>query len=406
MDEPASIPKDKLESESPTKSVQIAGSVGDGGSNLTADVIGVEMHLNIFIVAGAIPGRKDPLFTMGQMTPDFISVIRSFQKHVVGSSSPDGRVDPNGVTIKYLNGPISARGGKVSPGKIAPPADVATARKRIAETAQRYLKEGGHFLIGAHGDMPGAANGHPMRPDYTKPATLLEWGHPLGLGPTVLGAWTRTGRHGMLGCMGRAGRHGAAGTSLPPGDPLLPLLDTYMESIVAMRDVGIPLTRWPGFKTYLAHAIAFSGATSFAAFDALCPKEAKASEVYPRRINPRGLIHLGESCAGRRHYDCIGFVNFVLSKVLSAKWKFDMEFYTRDSSTFKVTRFEDGSKSDVLSLAEEGDIVLKDVSESHCGICTTFSNRVVVTNCRSMSLGLINSELTAEWRFLARLRHV
>jgi hypothetical protein len=71
---------------------------------------------------------------------------------------------------------------------------------------------------------------------------------------------------------------------------------------------------------------------------------------------------------------------------------------------FEFTILKD--KSDVFALAEPGDLVFKEPSETHCGIVTTFGQDRVVTNCRSIRVGLINSPLTAEWHSLAKLKHV
>ena len=401
----------KLEDETPKKPIRLSSSVGEGGDNLTADVIGVEMHLNIFIVAGALKGVSDALFTIGQMTPRFIEVIKIFQKQIVGLSRPDGKVDVNGRTIKFLNGPISARGGKVTPGPVTPPANVMAARKKIADVAGKYLNEGGHFLMGSQGDMPGMANGHPLRPAITMPATFMDESHPKKLGPAVKAAWIPNTAFGALGCMGRPFRKGIPNNGIiAPSDPRLAQLTKYMESIRKMRDAGIPVTRWPGFDAYLGFAGGFDAATTFGQFDTLCTAAGVGTQ-FPRRINPDGAIHLGESCVGHRHYDCIGFVNFVLSKVLKSSmasgiWATSMKYFMATGPRFHVTEFDDSAKDDVLTLAEPGDIVLKSETEKHCGICREVGGKMVVTNCRSMATGLINSKLTGEWKFLARLKAV
>ena len=98
-----------------------------------------------------------------------------------------------------------------------------------------------------------------------------------------------------------------------------------------------------------------------------------------------GFIHLGESCLDRRRYDCIGFVNYVLSKVLRPKWKQTMEFYTTASGKgiFKIRRFD--KSADIVAIAQPA------------------NGHVAVTNCRSMKDGLIVSKLGPEWHFLTRL---
>ena len=99
-----------------------------------------------------------------------------------------------------------------------------------------------------------------------------------------------------------------------------------------------------------------------------------------------GFIHLGESCFERRHYDCIGLV----------KWKQTME---------QQGRLQDSAhrRRHIVAIAQPGDIVAKDISDSHIGICTPANGHVAVTNCRSMKDGLMVSALGPEWHFLARL---
>jgi hypothetical protein len=130
---------------------------------------------------------------------------------------------------------------------------------------------------------------------------------------------------------------------------------------------------------------------------------------FPRRINADGAVHLGESCVGVRHYDCIGFVNFVLSKVLRPRWKNDMAYYTNkdNKDLFRVRDLSSAAdKAALVSMAEEGDLVAKSPDNPHIGICTVRKGQLVVTNCRSMAEGLLDTPLSAEWSFLARLRSV
>jgi hypothetical protein len=396
-----------LEQQTPKTPIRISGSVGAGGDNAPADVIAVEMHLNAFIAAGALKGVSQALFTIGAMNDAFIKAIKAFQRDVVGMSKPDGRVDPNGKTLKYLNGPISARGGKVKPGPLEPPRDVQAARERIADTARHYLREGGHFLMGAMGDTPGRADGHPGRVSFTNPATFMEESHPSKLGPAVNAAWASTGRFGLLGCMGRPTKLRVPNKGkLEEKDPRTRLLRPYMACIRRMKALGIPHVNWPGFDVYEAHSAAFDGARTIEDFTRLTGRHG-TGKLFPRRIQPGGAIHLGESCVTHRHYDCIGFVNFVLSKVLRPMWAQSMEYYVTPSSQKPFEIMKLGDKEEVFKRAEVGDIVLKSLDEEkHSGICVPHGNGLVVTNCRSMDTGLINSKLEPEWSFLARLRRV
>lgn len=77
--------------------VAIAGSVGQGGRNSLHDVRSVQQLLNKWIeppimVTGACSGAADDRT---------VRAIRDFQSDFL--SSPDGRVDPGGTTIRKLN---------------------------------------------------------------------------------------------------------------------------------------------------------------------------------------------------------------------------------------------------------------------------------------------------------------
>lgn len=84
---------------------QIEGSVGQNGDNLEHDVRVVQGLLN----------RKDlaPLKRInedGRIGPATIEAIRHFQTRYLGINSPDGRVDPDGRTIRELSSGTSERG--------------------------------------------------------------------------------------------------------------------------------------------------------------------------------------------------------------------------------------------------------------------------------------------------------
>ncbi len=78
----------------------ISASVGRGGSNQRGDVLTVQKLINQNI------GSITPLRLLaedGRIGPMTIGAIEEFQRRVVRLSRPDGRVDPNGKTLKALN---------------------------------------------------------------------------------------------------------------------------------------------------------------------------------------------------------------------------------------------------------------------------------------------------------------
>ena len=78
----------------------IGQSVGRGGTNARRDVSIIQALLNANINRIA-PRAQLPV--NGQCGGPTIAAIEAFQRRVVGMKSPDGRVDPNGGTLKKLN---------------------------------------------------------------------------------------------------------------------------------------------------------------------------------------------------------------------------------------------------------------------------------------------------------------
>lgn len=86
-------------------SVTISRAVGRVPSNvrdanLSVDVVAVQKLLNAHKKKQGVTSllRED-----GRIGPNTIRAIEEFQRHVVRMSSPDGRVDPGGATLRKLN---------------------------------------------------------------------------------------------------------------------------------------------------------------------------------------------------------------------------------------------------------------------------------------------------------------
>jgi hypothetical protein len=98
----------------------ISASVGKGGSNQFSDVVLVQLLLNNHIgFDSRLTGKVQPLVANGKIEGSSsddptVKAVKAFQKHVMGFSSPDGRVDPitkpsdssSGKTFRALCGPI------------------------------------------------------------------------------------------------------------------------------------------------------------------------------------------------------------------------------------------------------------------------------------------------------------
>lgn len=80
--------------------MNISGSVGRGGRNVRPDVVTVQQLINASI---SLISPTKALSVDGLNGPKTIGAITEFQKRIVGLSVPDGRVDPNGRTIRTLN---------------------------------------------------------------------------------------------------------------------------------------------------------------------------------------------------------------------------------------------------------------------------------------------------------------
>src|SRR5262245_32962556 len=89
----------------------ITGSVGRGGKNVKADVLFVQQRLNAHA-----PREQPKLDTKGTVTAQFVAAIEAFQRKSVPSiKTPDGRVDPNGATLRALTATATAEPPPAAP---------------------------------------------------------------------------------------------------------------------------------------------------------------------------------------------------------------------------------------------------------------------------------------------------
>lgn len=78
----------------------ITKSVGTNGANERVDVTFVQKALNAHV--NFFKATLPQLAVDGRCGPKTIEAIRIFQKDYAGIRNPDGRVDPNGKTLRYL----------------------------------------------------------------------------------------------------------------------------------------------------------------------------------------------------------------------------------------------------------------------------------------------------------------
>lgn len=96
----------------------IGASVGKGGINHKADVAIVQHLLNAHVRALGLA----PLGEGGRIDDDTIEAITRYQRMVLGTAAPDGRIDPGGGTLKAL-----IAGRTVTPPPAAPAPALAPA---------------------------------------------------------------------------------------------------------------------------------------------------------------------------------------------------------------------------------------------------------------------------------------
>lgn len=90
----------------PTQSLGIKAAVGaqPGAANNRTDVEVIQRLLNEHVARVGYPTQT----VNGVVSPQMIDAIKKFQQKVVGMKLPDGRVDPNGTTLRKLNEPVTA----------------------------------------------------------------------------------------------------------------------------------------------------------------------------------------------------------------------------------------------------------------------------------------------------------
>lgn len=180
----------------------------------------------------------------------------------------------------------------------------------------RQLK-GSHYLWGSGGDSPLDANGVFYRPrsvTYATPSTDIT-------APMVFAA--QCDMDGHFVCAGRFKK-------IPGGRYGYPLdwdLGNYLYNLQSLPSPSM-------WQPYFGH---FS------------PRV-----VQGRNVSNNGRIVWGEDCRGIRHFDCISFVNFVLSATTKPNWGYSIEQYNNNTSGLTT-------EVDLTDPATPGDILLRNV---------------------------------------------
>ncbi len=144
-------------------------------------------------------------------------------------------------------------------------------RMLIVTTAMAEVNNGAHYLKGADGGTPGGPSGLFRTPRLLEDLTIDN----LGVHAAASDFGVCRGRWEMLKSQG--GKQFVKGQH--DRDTLLP---AYLDELKAC---GLPPSQWKSFQ---------------------------GTGLFPRRS--AGYLYLGEDCRGRRHFDCEGFVVWVLVK--------------------------------------------------------------------------------------------
>ena len=230
-----------------------------------------------------------------------------------------------------------------------------TKRTMIATIAM--LQYGAHYLKGARGGIPGG----PKVLDR-----LVELVHD----PKYDTLRINTARNSMQTCYGRWDRCG--GSLLPAQKSVSDRVHKYISD-----NEGTPDDSWPP----LAHP------------------PGKPAKFYPRRLKGAGSsIANAEDCRNIRHFDCVGFAQWVLFQVQPARtWAMDIPQFETHTDLF--------TPMGLLPAAETkyGDIVTRTTSTpSHIGFIG-FANKVVHASIESA--GVIYSDYDPkDWTGLTRVK--
>jgi|SRR5262245_35622005 len=85
----------------------LSGSVGQGGLNRRQDVLAVQTLINKKIEALGPGSAIRAVPVSGTVDAGTIAAIEALQRRFLGMPNPDGRVDPNGRTLKMLDSPAA-----------------------------------------------------------------------------------------------------------------------------------------------------------------------------------------------------------------------------------------------------------------------------------------------------------
>ena len=229
----------------------------------------------------------------------------------------------------------------------------AVKRFYIANLAMGQAMIGGHYLKGARGAFPGAGAVVGRSVDLKEDSV---W-------DTLR---VHTGANSLQTCYGRWSK--AGGYLFQVGSTQLSNLKKYVAD-----NKGKPMSSWPHFEK---------------------------PNMFPRRLKGSdSAIALGEDCRNKRHFDCIGFIYWVLHEAApSVGWEnFGIESYAKNGTYWDF--LGQISASDL----KYGDIVTRLTSSpKHIGVIS-IGNKVV--HAAMESKGVVSeSYSSSSWHGVTRIK--
>lgn len=187
----------------------------------------------------------------------------------------------------------------------APPTDKAATRKKIVEEALSHVANA-HYLWGTAGNTTDLPDGNPPLKMKTAELREISLDAKTTTRDKVLGIYMAFQKtfDGYNSCAGRCNRSGANFPRINSAQ-----LDKYLKNIAELA----PKATKGGLPPFFADA-----------------------DFYPRKYHFRNNIEnngnfvFGESCIGRRHFDCIGLVNYCYAK-----------YFTKSNFSFSIEQIQD-----------------------------------------------------------------
>ncbi|MEQ9406625.1 MAG: NlpC/P60 family protein [Fuerstiella sp.] len=199
------------------------------------------------------------------------------------------------------------------------------SREAVIQVARRVEQSGAHYLTYTFGAMPGQADGITGR--FLSLVNDLNW-------PTLA---VKTAEFNHLRCVGRYakvnGERQNRPTSRPPtsGD-----LAVWLESARGAPEFG-PLheqpqlirNRIPGIRGVFyprRHVIHRSH----------CPSRQEEDTCSPN------FVYLGESCVGKLHFDCVGFICYVFTEALGRQVRYGLNNWPAQGREIELQAVQPG----------------------------------------------------------------